>query len=423
MKKVLIIGAGITGLSTAYFLKKKSIILEIENKPGGYCKTIKKNGFIWDYSGHYLHFKSKFVPKLLKKFFKDNELLNVKKKTKIFINDKYINYPYQQNFYNLSFKNLILGTISYLFRPKDLKVTNLHNNLLKNYGKIICEDFLFPYNEKLYRCNLNTLHSDSFGRFLPKINFNNILRSMIFKENISSYNDSFIVPKKGIFELIKKFLYRVKYKHKILYNMKIVKIDIDKKIIFFNDNTKIEYDILVNTSPLPVFLNLINKRMEENFTTNKIFTFNLGFKEKKIPDFHWTYFPEKKYIFHRVGCYSKVYKNKYLSLFVEISSDGKKKIDDKFYLDKILNQLEELKLIKSKKNLISYSIVKMNPAYVHVKKNTKVSIEKIKSQLEKRNIFLVGRYAMWKYCSIEDNILESRELANQINDIHNNSYL
>ena len=30
---------------------------------------------------------------------------------------------------------------------------------------------------------------------------------------------------------------------------------------------------------------------------------------------------------------------------------------------------------------------------------------------------------MWKYCSIEDNILESRELANQINDIHNNSYL
>ena len=99
--------------------------------------------------------------------------------------------------------------------------------------------------------------------------------------------------------------------------MKIVKIDIDKKIIFFNDNTKIEYDILVNTSPLPVFLNLINKRMEENFTTNKIFTFNLGFKEKKIPDFHWTYFPEKKYIFHRVGCYSKVYKNKYLSLFVE----------------------------------------------------------------------------------------------------------
>ena len=52
---------------------------------------------------------------------------------------------------------------------------------------------------------------------------------MIFKENISSYNDSFIVPKKGIFELIKKFLYRVKYKHKILYNMKIVKIDIDKK--------------------------------------------------------------------------------------------------------------------------------------------------------------------------------------------------
>ena len=50
MKKILIIGAGITGLSTAYFQKKKSTILEIEKEPGGYCKTIKKDGFIWDYS-------------------------------------------------------------------------------------------------------------------------------------------------------------------------------------------------------------------------------------------------------------------------------------------------------------------------------------------------------------------------------------
>ena len=421
MKKILIIGAGITGLSTAYFLKKKSTILEIEKEPGGYCKTIKKDGFIWDYSGHYLHFKSSFVPKLMKVFFNRKELLKVKKKTKIFIKDKYIDYPYQQNFYKSSFRDLIVGSISYIFRSRKLKSSNLKNQLLKNYGKFICENFLFPYNEKLYRCNLKKLHPESFGRYLPKINFINIINSIIFKKSITSYNDSFIVPKKGIFELIKKFLYRVKNKHKILYNAKIRKIDVNKKMIYFQNKSKIKYDVLVNTSPLPVFLKLINKKNIKEYSTNTILTFNLGFKEKKIPNFHWTYFPERKYVFHRVGCYSKIYKNKYSSLFVEVSTNGKKKINNQMILDKILNQLEQIKIIQSKKNLISYSIIKMKPAYVHVRNKTESSINDLRTQLLKKNIFLVGRYALWKYSSIEDNILESRKISNQINDIYYNT--
>lgn len=421
MKKILIIGAGLTGLSTAYFLKNKSTILELENNPGGYCKTIKKSGFIWDYSGHYLHFKSIFVPKLLKTFFTKKELLKVKKKTKIFIKNKYIDYPYQQNFYKLSFKDFVLGLLSYIFRPKKLKSTNLKNQLFKNYGSYICKNFLFPYNEKLYRCDLKTLHPESFGRFLPKINFTNILQSIIFKKSITSYNDSFIVPKKGIFELIKKFLYRIRNKHKIIYNIKINTIDTNKKILYLQNKTKIKYDILVNTSPLPNFLRLINKKNIKTYSTNTVLTFNLGFKEKKIPDFHWTYFPEKKYIFHRVGCYSMVYKNKFSSLFVEVSTNGKNQMNNQIILDKILNQLEELKIIKSKKNLIAYSIIKMKPAYVHVKNNTETSIKNLRTQLKKKDIFLAGRYALWKYNSMEENILESKKISNQINDICNNT--
>ena len=31
--------------------------LEADREIGGYCKTIKKDGFVWDYSGHFFHFK------------------------------------------------------------------------------------------------------------------------------------------------------------------------------------------------------------------------------------------------------------------------------------------------------------------------------------------------------------------------------
>lgn len=48
MKTVAIIGAGITGLTAAYSLKKKGFdvqVLEVSHKPGGVIQTIHKNGF------------------------------------------------------------------------------------------------------------------------------------------------------------------------------------------------------------------------------------------------------------------------------------------------------------------------------------------------------------------------------------------
>jgi protoporphyrinogen oxidase len=54
----LIIGAGISGLATCAFSKDKDyLVLEADREIGGYCKTVKQDGFTWDYSGHFFHFK------------------------------------------------------------------------------------------------------------------------------------------------------------------------------------------------------------------------------------------------------------------------------------------------------------------------------------------------------------------------------
>src|SRR5690606_33246193 len=63
----LVIGAGVSGLSYASWLQEKAreqkrplpsvLVLEKDDEPGGYCKTIKQDGFVWDYSGHFFHFK------------------------------------------------------------------------------------------------------------------------------------------------------------------------------------------------------------------------------------------------------------------------------------------------------------------------------------------------------------------------------
>ena len=54
----IIIGAGISGLSYAAFRPGGDyLVLEAEDRMGGYCKTTRRNGFVWDYSGHFFHFR------------------------------------------------------------------------------------------------------------------------------------------------------------------------------------------------------------------------------------------------------------------------------------------------------------------------------------------------------------------------------
>ena len=55
--KYLIIGAGVSGLAFANHIKDKNfLIVERENEAGGYCRTVKRGDYIWDFSGHFFHF-------------------------------------------------------------------------------------------------------------------------------------------------------------------------------------------------------------------------------------------------------------------------------------------------------------------------------------------------------------------------------
>ena len=56
----------------------------------------------------------------------------------------------------------------------------------------------------------------------------------------------------------------------------------------------------------------------------------------------------------------------------------------------------------------------MDPAYVHLTKAAIDETKSLKRRLAAQNIYSIGRYGGWTYCSIEDNIVEARELADTL---------
>jgi protoporphyrinogen oxidase len=408
----LIIGAGISGLTYAANCGHDDyLILERDNSIGGYCKTINQDGFIWDYSGHFFHFQNEDVKLYVLRKMDMSNLLSIYKHTQIYYNEIYVDYPFQKNIHQLE-KNEFIDCIYDLFINNHKDDSTFKGMLYAEFGTSIAEKFLIPYNEKLYACNLNSLDVNAMGRFFPHVDKMGII-SNFKRVDDSSYNSHFIYPKYGAIEFVNSINSRVD-NLKISINEEVISIDLKKKKVHTNRRV-LNYDNLISTIPLPHLLNSCGIQFDRTlYSWNKVLVFNLGF-DKKGADVknNWVYFPEKKYSFYRVGYYDNIFNTQRMSLYVEVGFHKDANIDMEENLQNVLADLNLANIIDDQK-LVSYSSVVMDPAYVYITDQMEKDKLKQFSYLNTNDIYSIGRYGGWKYCSIEDNIIEAIELSLKI---------
>lgn len=409
----LIIGAGISGLSYANFCGHDDyLIIDKDSEIGGYCKTIKQDGFTWDYSGHFFHFQNDEIKKYLLDEMKGQEILNVEKNTQIFYKNDYVDFPFQKNIHQLP-KQEFIDCLYDLFNNEFEDASTFKRMLYSKFGKSIADKFLIPYNEKLYACDLDDLDADAMGRFFPYANKKEIINNFKQPQN-TSYNTYFTYPRGGAIEYVNS-LYRRIDPSKLFLNEKLVSINVAKKIAI-TSKREIKFDKLISSVPLPYLLNMCSVKYDQSiYSWNKVLVFNLGFDKKGIDKKNnWVYFPEKKYSFYRIGYYDNIFDDSRLSLYVELGFSKDSIVEKEIYLPIILNDLKQAGIITDHQ-LVSYTSVLMDPAYVHININSEKDKVIKMNELKTNGVFSIGRYGDWKYCSIEDNIIEAKELAKYLN--------
>lgn len=449
--KVLIIGAGLTGLSTAFHLEKVGgtdyLVYEKMEKVGGLCRSEyiecpKLGGtFTFDVLGHLLHLKEERTKGLVERLLEENLKHHIRNSW-IYSKGVYTRYPFQVNTYGLPpkvVKECVFGFIDAKYRslpsPKDPSKELFHDWILRNFGEGIAKHFMIPYNQKIWTVHPRELTCGWLmvnPKYVPSPTPQQVVIGALskwkkgFGYNICFYYPVFHYPGKGGIQRLPD-AFKAKIKNPVL-KTNLSRVNMRKKVAYFKDG-KIEekFRFLVSTVPLPeLILNIIDnvpekiRRAAFELRHTSVLNLNMGIKRKNIDRGDWVYFPEKKYIFYRVGFPKKFSKGMCppgtSSIYVEIACKPGKMAQEK---------KEEL-IARAKKDLIKAGILKTESeilvehpewipyAYVIYDRNRDRNLEIIQNYLRDKNIYSVGRYGGWKYSTMEEAILEGKEVAEEI---------
>lgn len=427
-KKIVILGAGLAGLSTAWHLKQKgieSIVLEKEKVVGGLCRSKQIKGFVFDYDGHLLHFRNNYTLGLVKKLLPGNLVRHTRS---AWINNFGIfsPYPFQANLHALP-KSIASECLWGFIRASSFRVDRSKLNFLKwintTFGKGMAKHFMIPYNQKFWTVPLSQMACLWSDKFIPQPGLADIVNGFFAKSrNSFGYNAIFWYPQEGGIAQLPLAL--EKQIGKIYKNCCVSRIDLREKEITIKGGGKQKFDILVMTIPLPDLIEIIKPLPDKILKSfrklrwNSIFNLNLGVEGTCQDSKHWVYFPHEGTSFFRVGFFHNF--SKHLapggksSLYAEVSHSKDKPINRKKIAGQVINDLRTVGIISKKNKILAYDTNDIEYGYPIYDQHYSQATMAINKFLLAHNIIVCGRYGSWQYLSMEDVLLDGKRVAEQI---------
>jgi len=427
-KKVVILGAGLAGLSAAWHLKQRGIeatVFEKENTVGGLCRSKRVNGFVFDCDGHLLHFRDSYTLELVKKLLKGN-LVRHERSAWISNFGIFSRYPFQANLHALP-KPIANECLWGFIHATNSRSNSSRDNFLKwintTFGKGIAKHFMVPYNKKFWTHPLGRMACPWTDKFIPRLGLREVVNGFFESSNKHlGYNAFFWYPKKGgIIQLPRAFEKQI---GKVYKNCCVSQIDLRKKEITIKGRGKESFDTLILTVPLPELVKMIRplpSRVLDSFNRlgwNSIFNLNLGVEGPCQKGKHWVYFPHKETVFFRAGFFHNFSGNTVpdgkSALYAEVSYPKDKPINREEMVKRILKDLYEAKILNKNNKVVVLDANDIKYGYPIYDRNYPRATAAIKKFLSSNNVIACGRYGGWQYMSMEDALLDGRAAASAI---------
>ncbi|HEY6084357.1 MAG TPA: FAD-dependent oxidoreductase [Nitrospira sp.] len=431
---IVIVGAGLAGLSTAYHLADVPYrFYEREKDVGGLCRSYRKDGFTFDYTGHLLHFRQAEIKALVEQLLA-GKLQKHARRSFIYSHRIYTEYPFQVNTFGLPpevVKECLMGFIATLTQPSSSiapKEPSFKQWILDNLGEGMAKYFMVPFNEKLWQVSLDELTADWVSWLVPKPELKDVINGALgIKDKAFGYNPSFLYPASGGIKVLpESFLPGI---NPVMNGMELVEVDTKRRRVLFHDrqkggNTEEFYDTLVSTIPIPELVRRCRdlpdhvKDAAAALRWVSVSNVNLGVAREQVSDKHWIYFPEPDYPFYRAGFpmnFSPALgRPRCSSVYVEMSHRPTEQQSVDELIDRARAGLEHAGILKSDDELVVADVKDLHYAYVYFDRHRARVMTGILAELERRGIHSIGRYGRWEHTSMEDAIGQGKQLAERL---------
>jgi protoporphyrinogen oxidase len=430
---VVILGGGLTGISTAMHLRSPWVLFERDDRLGGHARTDERDGYKFDKTGHWLHLRDAGVKQLVEEIL-PGQMTPVARRAKIFSHGVLTRFPFQANLHGLPpevVKECLLGVIEAKVAAARASGTeeepkNFEEYCLRHFGAGISKHFMIPYNEKLWGVPPREITAAWCSRFVPLPNVEQIVAGAVGAGPPEmGYNVSFLYPKAGGIEVFTRALQTRLRAHeergsRVHLRTSPETIDWRRREVVAGGE-RVPYRALVATIPLPELLKRmpdLPPEIEEHAARLRCTTLrylNIGSRAKPSADWHWIYVPERKYPFYRVNVFSSAMPSMAppggASICVEMSDRGP--ISEASLRDSVA-ALVAAGALTSPEDVVFSDRKEIQYAYVVFDDRYYPATRAIFSFLEANGIHPRGRYGAWTYNAMEDCVIAGREVASLV---------
>jgi protoporphyrinogen oxidase len=383
MARILILGAGPTGLGAAYRLDELGhvnyLILEASEKSGGLAKSHVENGYTWDHGGHVTFSHYDYYDNVT-----NLECNNIPRESYVWYQNKYIPYPIQQSV-------SMLDNIEEIKKSYDNRSPMIATNFLEycniTFGSLLTENFMKPYNEKVWQTPIGQMSHKWVGERVASPNF----EDMSNKDKKWGPNSTFRYPVHGGNGRLWDHITDKLPKDVIRYNTSITRIDHINKIVYANDG-KYRYDILINTIPLDTLSTIFTEDIipeARKLRKTRLRISGLGFSTplpEELSNKSWIYYSDNE------PCYRVTVLSSYSP---NMTPEGKWSLlcesDADVELDSVIKYYSRFGNIETTWTTL------LDHGYPVPTLNRDNILEEVQNVLHQHNIYSRGRFGGWKY--------------------------
>ncbi|MFL5576700.1 MAG: protoporphyrinogen/coproporphyrinogen oxidase [Gemmatimonadaceae bacterium] len=439
-KKIVIIGAGPTGLAAGYRLRelgyRNFVMLEARDKVGGLASSERSpNGFTYDIGGHVLFSHYKYFDALFDRLMGDDyqELL---RESWVWMEDRFLPYPFQNNIKYLSKDTVmecLMGIIEAQKQPLDLsRFANFEELIHGVFGAGIAKHFMMPYNFKVWAHPPRMMNKEWIGERVSVVDIKRVLGNVVYDRDDAGWgpNSTFKYPlyggTGGLFERMRPYV-----QENLRLSAPVVGVDAEAKEVVCEDGSRESYDVLMSTMPMDELVAMTRgaapdavrdeaKRLRHSGS----FIVGVGVDQPCPSRKCWMYFPESNAPFYRVTYLSNYSPEvvpdatRQYSLLAEIShSEFKPECRDSI-VEQTLRGMVNTKLLREEdlKDVVDTFLIERDYTYPTPSLERDQALRTIHPWLESKDIYSRGRFGAWRYevGNMDHSVAQGVEWVNRV---------